>query len=158
MHFAPGWRSWSTENSSAWAVFSTSSPSQLQRYVRPASPDKNPHSCFCLRFGEGYRLMIKVRIAPDGTPVHLDAVKAFVSQHFPGSELAEEHSAELVYQVQSHALSLADMFAKLDYARRQFGLSDQSISQTSLEQVFLSFAKHQHERPEDGSKPKETSF
>ena len=59
------------------------------------------------------------------------------------------HVAAITYlstntsQVDNTDLSLADMFERLEETRVQFNLTDQSISQTTLEQVFISFAKLQ---------------
>ena len=57
-------------------------------------------------------------------------------------------------QVNNKSLPLAELFARLEEARVKFKLSDQSISQTTLEQVFLSFAKHQNDSKEDKDKAK----
>lgn len=37
------------------------------------------------------------------------------------------------------------MFRAMERARGEFSLQDYSVSQTSLEEVFLDFAKHQHD-------------
>ena len=41
-------------------------------------------------------------------------------------------------------MPLAELFARLEVMRSKFNLVDQSVSQTTLEQVFLGFAAKQH--------------
>ena len=45
-------------------------------------------------------------------------------------------------------MPLAELFARLEVMRSKFNLVDQSVSQTTLEQVFLGFAKLQHSEEE----------
>ena len=51
-----------------------------------------------LRFGAGYRLVLKVPTTP-GVTVDTEPVKKFVVERFPNSKLAEEHTGELIYEV-----------------------------------------------------------
>jgi hypothetical protein len=42
-------------------------------------------------------------------------------------------------------VSLADVFTRIEQNKKQFQIVDYAVSQTSLEQVFLSFAKLQED-------------
>ncbi|XP_071785236.1 phospholipid-transporting ATPase ABCA3-like isoform X1 [Asterias amurensis] len=91
------------------------------------------------RFGTGYTMMIKV----DPT-FNLQVVKNFVQSVFAGSILLEEHQSLLHYQVDNEQLSWSYIFGTLEESREGLGIEDYSVSQTTLEQVFINFAKEQH--------------
>eukprot|EP00052_Salpingoeca_macrocollata_P025254 m.229564 g.229564 ORF g.229564 m.229564 type:complete len:1857 (+) comp22401_c4_seq1:3439-9009(+) len=90
-------------------------------------------------FSSGYTAKIKASPAANNVP----QVKAFVEQSFPDSEFKEEHNGECTYQIKSEARGWAYIFAQLETAKRDLAVSDYSVSQTTLEQVFLGFAAHQ---------------
>lgn len=91
------------------------------------------------RFGHGYFLMAKV-----GEDSQVPALQQYIQSHFMGAEFIEQsYGGELHYQIKDVSVPLAEMFSRLEMMRIEFGLQDQTVSQTSLEQVFLSFAKHQ---------------
>jgi len=49
-----------------------------------------------------------------------------------------------VLQVPSEQLTWARIFGTMERAKLQYDIEDYSVSQTSLEQVFISFARAQH--------------
>lgn len=66
----------------------------------------------------------------------------------PESRLLEAHAERYVYQLptlSTKGLTLGRVFTKLQEHRVQLGIADYSLSQPSLEQVFLRFAKEQHD-------------
>ena len=104
--------------------------------------------------------MVKVKPTADGQAGDTTAARAYVEQNFPGAVLKEENYGEIYYQISSETIPVAELFARLEYMRTSLNLIDQSISQTTLEQVsdmiaynlhtitcqvFLSFAKNQNE-------------
>ncbi|XP_065191638.1 phospholipid-transporting ATPase ABCA3-like [Sycon ciliatum] len=108
------------------------------------------------KFGQGYTIMLKVEAqtvdgqgpsaAATGLFVEPDtsAVQAFVSQRFTGAELLECHHGQLQYQVPGdRGLRLSEIFGQLQENRETLNIVDYSVSQTSLEQVFLNFARTQ---------------
>ncbi|XP_023584173.1 phospholipid-transporting ATPase ABCA3 [Trichechus manatus latirostris] len=90
------------------------------------------------KFGSGYSLRAKVRA--DGQKAALEEFKAFVHLTFPGSVLEDEHQGMVHYHLPSHGLSWAKVFGVLEKAKEKYRVDDYSVSQISLEQVFLSFA------------------
>lgn len=90
------------------------------------------------KFGSGYALRAKVRC--DGRQAALEEFKAFVHLTFPGSVLEDEHQGMVHYHLPGVGLSWAKVFGILEKAKEKLGVDDYSVSQTSLEQVFLSFA------------------
>lgn len=100
------------------------------------------------KFGSGYSLQAKVR--SEGKHEVLEEFKAFVDLTFPGSILEDEHQDMVHYHLPGCDLSWAKVFGILEKAKEKYGVDDYSVSQISLEQVFLSFAHLQPPTTEDG--------
>ncbi|KAL8582197.1 hypothetical protein ACOMHN_004116 [Nucella lapillus] len=97
------------------------------------------------RFGDGYTIILRV----GGHNADLDPVKQFITKHFPKSLLREQHHNMLQYQLPSQRLSLAQVFATMEEAKGRFNVEDYSVSQTTLDQVFINFAKMQTDLLDD---------
>ncbi|XP_068012331.1 phospholipid-transporting ATPase ABCA7 isoform X1 [Melanerpes formicivorus] len=89
------------------------------------------------RFGDGYTVVVRV-----GGPGPA-AVESLMQQHFPGIVLKERHGGLLQYQLPSRAASLASVFSVLAAHRGPCHIEDYSVSQTTLDQVFVHFAREQ---------------
>ncbi|XP_008049514.1 ATP-binding cassette sub-family A member 3 [Carlito syrichta] len=100
------------------------------------------------KFGIGYSLRAKVR--SEGQREALEEFKAFVDLTFPGSVLEDEHQGMVHYHLPSHNLSWAKAFSILERAKEKFSVDDYSVSQISLEQVFLGFAHLQPPTVDEG--------
>ncbi|ELK30082.1 ATP-binding cassette sub-family A member 3 [Myotis davidii] len=100
------------------------------------------------KFGSGYSLQAKVR--SDGQQEALQEFKAFVDLTFPGSVLEDEHQGMVHYHLPGDDLSWAKVFGVLEKAKEKYGVDDYSVSQISLEQVFLSFAHLQPPAEDEG--------
>lgn len=61
----------------------------------------------------------------------------------------EEYSGLLTYFIPNSNLKWSAMFGLMEEAKVKFNIEDYSLSQTTLEQVFLSFAKLQHEEKKE---------
>ncbi|XP_043832232.1 phospholipid-transporting ATPase ABCA3-like [Dromiciops gliroides] len=96
------------------------------------------------KFGSGYTLLAKVKSSSQ----KLQAFKMFVEETLPGSVLKDEHHGMVHYHVPSKDLSWAKVFGILEKNKDQYELDDYSISQISLEQVFMNFA-HLQQLSED---------
>nr|XP_046235853.1 phospholipid-transporting ATPase ABCA1-like isoform X1 [Scatophagus argus] len=92
------------------------------------------------RFGDGYTVIVRV----GGSPPALTPVEDFVQRTFPGSVLKEKHHNTLQYQFPYAQGALASIFGQFTSHRQQLGIEDYSVSQTTLDQVFVNFARHQH--------------
>lgn len=91
------------------------------------------------RFGEGYTIIVRIA----GSNPDLKPVQEFFEHAFPGSVLKEKHRNMLQYQLPSSLSSLARIFSILSQSKEQFHIEDYSVSQTTLDQVFVNFAKDQ---------------
>ncbi|XP_026873152.2 phospholipid-transporting ATPase ABCA1 isoform X2 [Electrophorus electricus] len=91
------------------------------------------------RFGDGYTIILRLS-SPSQHPCPVDA---YIKSSFPEIELKGRHHNVLQYQLPSHACSLAHVFDILSNKYKELGISDYSVSQTTLDQVFVTFAKEQ---------------
>ncbi|KAM4548979.1 phospholipid-transporting ATPase ABCA1 isoform 1-T1 [Odontesthes bonariensis] len=93
------------------------------------------------RFGDGYTIII--RLADPNYDPDLCPVNAYMRKCFSNIELKEQHQNVLQYQLPSYACCLARVFDVLSNNYEELGIVDFSVSQTTLDQVFVSFAKEQ---------------
>uniref|UniRef100_A0A674IMW1 ABC transporter domain-containing protein n=1 Tax=Terrapene triunguis TaxID=2587831 RepID=A0A674IMW1_9SAUR len=91
------------------------------------------------RFGDGYTITLRV----SGPSPDLRPVETFIQDSFPGIVLKETHHCMLQYQLPSRSCSLAKIFSILSAHRGTYCIEDYSVSQTTLDQVFVHFAKDQ---------------
>jgi len=95
------------------------------------------------KFGDGYTLIAKVMSDASG---HVDVapLRHHIEQLFPGSALKDAHHGLVQYHIpRSPSVSLPTLFSTMEEIRGQFSVDDYSISQTTLEQVFINFARSQ---------------
>jgi ABC-type multidrug transport system ATPase subunit len=91
------------------------------------------------RFGDGYT--ITVRLA--GSFPDLKPTKTFFETTFPEAELKEQQHNLLEYQLPSSSAQLSFVFSQLETDKEKLNIQDYSISQTTLDRVFVHFAKQQ---------------
>lgn len=96
------------------------------------------------RFGEGYTLTMKIKQTSAGS---VDAAHEIVMGKFAGVELKSRHNGLLVYKLPSEGIQLPEIFGVLEETRSITQLEDYSLSQTTLDQVFISFANQQKLTP-----------
>eukprot|EP00455_Lapot_gusevi_P052160 TRINITY_DN7919_c0_g1_i1.p1 TRINITY_DN7919_c0_g1~~TRINITY_DN7919_c0_g1_i1.p1 ORF type:complete len:103 (-),score=27.84 TRINITY_DN7919_c0_g1_i1:40-312(-) len=77
------------------------------------------------------------------TPEAIQRVQRFMDQLVQGCVLIECFNGNLRYSLPSNRFSLSHLFRETEKYRDELLLRDYSISQTTLEQVFISFAKNQ---------------
>ncbi|XP_067861316.1 ATP-binding cassette sub-family A member 13-like [Heptranchias perlo] len=96
------------------------------------------------RFGEVYSVKVGLsRKSADSTQL-----TDLLQTHFPGTTLKEQHQCTLEYQVPQKEGDLAKMFQFLESKKEELNIKHYSISQATLDQVFISFAR-QLEEPLD---------
>ncbi|XP_055884282.1 phospholipid-transporting ATPase ABCA1-like isoform X3 [Biomphalaria glabrata] len=91
------------------------------------------------RFGNGYTIILRV----SGQNPDMHPIMEFISSTFPTAKLREKHHNMLQYQLPTDNLSLSRLFEAMELAKRDFHVEDYSVSQTTLDQVFINFAKKQ---------------
>merc|ERR1711916_356112 len=89
------------------------------------------------KFGHGYTVIIKVA----GEEPDVKPLKAFMESTFSRLELQEEHHGQIQFQVSDPDMTLGRIFGSLEAQREPLNIEDYSVSQTTLEEVFLNFAR-----------------
>eukprot|EP00094_Tigriopus_californicus_P002639 TCALIF_02551-PA protein Name:"Similar to Abca7 ATP-binding cassette sub-family A member 7 (Rattus norvegicus)" AED:0.06 eAED:0.06 QI:3223/1/1/1/0.88/0.92/28/283/1389 len=100
------------------------------------------------RFGSGYTLTLR----SNGEAEAIPTLKELVSKTFPLAELKEEHYNQLQYQLPLKHTKLPLVFREMEKAKassKESLLEDYSITQTTLDEVFIRFASKQTEMVED---------
>jgi ABC-type multidrug transport system ATPase subunit len=99
------------------------------------------------RFGSGYSLTVRC----------LEARTAEVVERLglllPLARLQEEHHTQLKFQLPTASTRLPVVFRHLEQCREEAILQDYSITQTTLDEVFVRFASEQTELLEDEMAP-----
>ncbi|KMZ10903.1 phospholipid-transporting ATPase ABCA3 isoform X1 [Drosophila simulans] len=75
----------------------------------------------------------------------IDAVKEFVEHEYPNSILQEEYQGILTFYIPLTGVKWSRIFGLMESNRDQLNVEDYSVSQTTLEEIFLEFAKYQRE-------------
>uniref|UniRef100_A0A2I3H6H5 ATP binding cassette subfamily A member 4 n=1 Tax=Nomascus leucogenys TaxID=61853 RepID=A0A2I3H6H5_NOMLE len=95
------------------------------------------------KFGDGYIVTMKIKSPKDDLLPDLNPVEQFFQGNFPGSVQRERHYNMLQFQVSSS--SLARIFQLLLSHKDSLLIEEYSVTQTTLDQVFVNFAKQQTE-------------
>ncbi|KAF0287477.1 ATP-binding cassette sub-family A member 8-A [Amphibalanus amphitrite] len=95
------------------------------------------------KYGGGYMLEMKLG-AGDDLSDRISEARRLVSEVFPAAILEESYGERLRYKIpQQDVGSLSKGFSEMEAAKQRLGMEEYSLSQTTLEQVFLRFAKEQ---------------
>ncbi|KAK7881153.1 hypothetical protein WMY93_029562 [Mugilogobius chulae] len=98
------------------------------------------------KFGDGYMVTMKIRPVKPGCAPDLNPAEAFMESSFPGCIQREKHYNTLQYKLSSS--SLARVFQMVLANKDKLNIEDYSVSQTTLDQVFVNFAKQQSREDE----------
>ncbi|OLQ04316.1 Elongation factor G [Symbiodinium microadriaticum] len=101
------------------------------------------------KYGTGYQLELFLAqgfSVGEGFATKQEELEAFVQQKISAkSFLLEGHAERFLYQLppRGESLQLGRVFQAMEAEKNRLGITDYSLSQPSLEQVFLRFAKEQ---------------
>ncbi|KAJ8311153.1 hypothetical protein KUTeg_011292 [Tegillarca granosa] len=95
------------------------------------------------KFGHGYTLVVRLGSEAPGVPIQMDPLKEYVMTTFPNSRIFDDHQGYLHFQIPDADVPLARVFGAMEKAKKLFKIEDYSVHQTTLEQIFLSFTRHQ---------------
>ena len=84
------------------------------------------------QLGDSFELTVKLRSADAET-----RMRAFVTSHWKTAELVESAQQRLTFQVPKKEATLAALFGAVEGSREELTISDYTINEMSLEQVFL---------------------
>ncbi|VDM76770.1 unnamed protein product, partial [Strongylus vulgaris] len=89
------------------------------------------------RYGAGFTLLIRLHRAEDA-----ECTKAEILKTFPGAVLKEHHLLQLNYELPKRpGVTWSKLFDELEDLSKRHEFDDYSLSQTTLEQVFLEFSR-----------------
>ncbi|KAF6298956.1 hypothetical protein mRhiFer1_008980 [Rhinolophus ferrumequinum] len=91
------------------------------------------------KFGKDYLLEMKVKTPTQVEPLHTEILRLF-----PQAARQDRYSSLMVYKLPVEDVKpLAQAFFKLETVKQSFNLEEYSLSQSTLEQVFLELSKEQ---------------
>ncbi|KAJ8255215.1 hypothetical protein GJAV_G00202380 [Gymnothorax javanicus] len=88
------------------------------------------------RFGSGFT--VKMYLAAASSSV--DNITDFMQLHFPSTYLKDQHSSMVEYHVPVAPGGVADIFHQLESKKAALQIKHFSVSQTTLDEVFINFA------------------
>lgn len=91
------------------------------------------------KFVQGFTLLLNVPEDTNDTA----SLKEFVGNTFPGSILRDEHNGLLNYHLAGTNNSWSVLFDTLEDAHSRGIIGNYAVTQTTLEQIFLNFARAQ---------------
>ncbi|XP_030838892.1 uncharacterized protein LOC100890089 isoform X12 [Strongylocentrotus purpuratus] len=98
------------------------------------------------RHGNGYSLVVR---GQKMGKTDMSLITEFVHRSFPGAELKEHHHNVVRFQLPPHNITVATIFGIMEREKSTLNLEDYSVSQTTLDEVFVNFAKKQTDGLED---------
>ncbi|XP_059481121.1 phospholipid-transporting ATPase ABCA1-like isoform X2 [Neocloeon triangulifer] len=103
------------------------------------------------KYGQGYTLMVKLKsLSWESDPIvreeagkQLSDLKDDLENKFRPCDLVDEHQGLLHYQIKENGRKWSELFNNMETLKKSHSiLEDYTLSETTLEQVFLSFAQH----------------
>ncbi|KAF0758973.1 ATP-binding cassette sub-family A member 3-like [Aphis craccivora] len=94
------------------------------------------------RYGQGFTIMIKLRNIEN---FNVTELKFDIEQQFvPDIILKDEHKGLLHYHITNPSILLSEIFSKIKAIKENYiAIEDYTVGDTTLEQVFIAFAKKQ---------------
>ncbi len=92
------------------------------------------------KFGNGYKLGVRLNEESQS-----DRLLKFMSTSFPSSQINETHRNLFEFILPFSDNKLSKVFGLIEKHRESLNIKDYSVSQSSLDQVFVNFAKEQNE-------------
>lgn len=97
--------------------------------------------------GEGYQVDVHV-----GSGSTHDKFLSFFNSNFPAASMFENHGDDIKFKlpkmnpVDNSVVTIGNVFRKIEENKHEFGERfEYSVSETTLEQIFIYFAKQQEE-------------
>ncbi|XP_041361874.1 cholesterol transporter ABCA5-like [Gigantopelta aegis] len=95
------------------------------------------------KFGRGYLLEIKLQNTTPNIQKQMDKLESRLVSLFPEIECLERFAERGWYRIAKSKTLLSEAFSVLEEMKSSHSVEEYSFSQSTLEQVFLDFAKHQ---------------
>ena len=96
------------------------------------------------KFSEGYVICVKLKSDDEGNLADtVENYRSFIQEHFPGAIVKDVHGTYVDYILPDTEVKLSRVFGLLESNKLSYQIEDYSVSQTTLEQVFITFARAQ---------------
>jgi hypothetical protein len=110
------------------------------------------------KYGNGYSLIIKCKyyhefdnLSLQKNQLIIDNVEKFINENIQNAELKDKQQQTLFYQIfnlnensDNNQMTIAKIFELIETNKDKLNIETYSLSQTTLDQIFLSFASKQH--------------
>ena len=98
------------------------------------------------KFGQGFQIIVKLQSNMNRTDEELNDVKASVVSKFQDCVVTDEHLDYIHFHVADPATPWHHLFSGMETVKREFDwIQDYTIAETTLEQIFLDFAREQED-------------
>ncbi|XP_045535586.1 phospholipid-transporting ATPase ABCA3-like [Papilio machaon] len=94
------------------------------------------------KFSQGYTLIVKSKSGPDRDS-NVSRINQHIAEYFKEAKLIETYLGISTYYLKDEDLPWWKIFHIMENARQDLPIEDYSVSQTTLEQVFLGFTRMQ---------------
>lgn len=101
-----------------------------------------------LKYGAGY--IVQMKLAPKGNESIdkcLTGVGTYLTARWPACRLESSHNNLLTFRIDTGNVKLSALFGDIERLKDSLAMQEYAICQTSLEQIFLSFARKQRPSP-----------
>ena len=89
------------------------------------------------RYGQGYMMEI------NGAESSVKKIQAFIARVYPSAVLDELHAGRMKYRLPQQGVTLSGVFSTMEANKAKLNIVDYSISQCSLESIFIGRVKEQ---------------
>ncbi|CAL8112749.1 unnamed protein product [Orchesella dallaii] len=98
------------------------------------------------KFAQGFSLMLKLKDACLQNPAAVDAIKNSVCLTFQPCTLKDHHQTTMKFQIHTQSSKWEDLYRTMERIKEQYQdfIEEYAITETTLEEVFLSFATKQY--------------
>ncbi len=97
------------------------------------------------KFGQGFTIVIKLRRELNDDDNYVIQVQQYIQRAIPSAVLKDLHQCLLHYHITDTSVQWSHLFRVMESAKGQLQLEDYLVSDTTLEQIFLAFAKSQRD-------------
>lgn len=87
------------------------------------------------RFGTGFEFLLTV-----GENGKVEDVRQFIAETFKGAAEVESYGGNMKYRLGKQEMNLSKIFRVLEDNKQKLSITEYSIGQTTLEQIFINFA------------------
>ncbi|XP_059161433.1 phospholipid-transporting ATPase ABCA1-like [Physella acuta] len=95
------------------------------------------------KYGQGYTLIIKMGTLPNGFTAKTEPVVEYIQRFAADTTVFDDHLGYIHLQVSDTNIEVADVFQIMEDCKKNLNVEDYSVHETTLEQIFLTFAKLQ---------------